>query len=82
MTYESGFRCTWIDSLCIAQNAPDDDDWNQEVPQMGEIYKNAICNLAATAFGNGIAGLFVERKASTLVLAKALCTWRNASLSQ
>lgn len=37
----------WIDSLCICQD--DQDDWLAESAKMGDIYANAICNIAALA---------------------------------
>ncbi|KAF2802111.1 HET-domain-containing protein [Mytilinidion resinicola] len=42
-------RYLWIDALCIVQD--DVDDWRRESAMMGEIYKGAACNLAATAAG-------------------------------
>ncbi|KAG4427885.1 hypothetical protein IFR05_016628 [Cadophora sp. M221] len=59
VTRRLGVRYIWIDSLCILQD--DEDDWNKEAANMGNIYKNAYLNLAATASSNGMGGLHVER---------------------
>lgn len=41
-----GCSYLWIDSLCIIQD--DWDDWLREAALMGNVYKNSICNIAAT----------------------------------
>lgn len=46
ITRHLGFTYIWIDSLCIIQDS--DDDWNREALSMGQIYKNAQCNIAAS----------------------------------
>jgi hypothetical protein len=56
MTRRLGFKHLWIDSLCIIQDSHD--DWLKEAPQMGEVYRNATLNLAATGFSDGRKGLF------------------------
>jgi hypothetical protein len=45
----------WIDSLCIIQDS--DEDWQKQAPEMGKIYHNSWCNLAATAAKDGRDGL-------------------------
>ncbi|CAG8961290.1 hypothetical protein HYFRA_00013569 [Hymenoscyphus fraxineus] len=49
----------WIDSLCIIQDSTE--DWEQESARMESVYKNAVCNIAATAAENGEKGCFVKR---------------------
>lgn len=41
-----GLQYVWIDSLCIFQDSKA--DWGQEAPRMGDVYKNAIVNIAAS----------------------------------
>lgn len=50
-----GYRYLWIDSLCILQDSPE--DWAYESSRMGEVYSQAILNIAATASSNGDGGL-------------------------
>ncbi|OCK85850.1 HET-domain-containing protein [Lepidopterella palustris CBS 459.81] len=55
-------RYIWIDSLCIIQPIPgDNSDWQREGARMGEIYRNAICNIAASAARDSDAGIFTQR---------------------
>lgn len=49
----------WIDSLCILQDSAE--DWRTECSTMGQVYQNAICNIAAAAARNGSEGCFVKR---------------------
>lgn len=49
----------WIDSLCIMQK--DFNDWATESLRMSDVYKGAICNLAASAAKDGRAGLYSPR---------------------
>ena len=59
-------RYLWIDSLCIMQDTVE--DWQNQAPQMGQIYHNSWCNLAATAAKDGRDGLFrfLDRRPQTL----------------
>ncbi|KAK2755848.1 heterokaryon incompatibility protein [Colletotrichum kahawae] len=59
MAIELGVHYIWIDSLCIIQNSKD--DWAHESKTMGDVYRFAICNIAATGYQNGETGLFRER---------------------
>jgi Heterokaryon incompatibility protein (HET) len=59
-----GMVYVWIDSLCIIQDSRR--DWAAESAQMGLIYQNSFCNIAATGFADGTAGLFADRDASLL----------------
>lgn len=54
-----GVSFIWIDSLCIIQDSPE--DWEQESAVMGQVYLNSWCNIAATGFKDGRAGMYVER---------------------
>ncbi|CAG8975341.1 hypothetical protein HYALB_00005671 [Hymenoscyphus albidus] len=49
----------WIDSLCIIQNSKE--DWEQESAQMEFVYRNAVCNIAATGAPNTRIGCFFDR---------------------
>jgi hypothetical protein len=52
-------RYLWIDSLCIIQD--DRADWEREAPRMGDIYRYAICTLAALDAKNPYSGIFSFR---------------------
>jgi hypothetical protein len=54
-----GFQYLWADTLCIIQDATA--DWQVEAKRMGEIYKNSICTIAASAAANGDSGCFFTR---------------------
>ncbi|ORX96558.1 heterokaryon incompatibility protein-domain-containing protein, partial [Clohesyomyces aquaticus] len=54
-----GIRYLWIDSLCIIQDSSE--DWQAEALQMDKVYRNCICNIAATASSDYGNGLFQER---------------------
>lgn len=60
ITRELGFRFLWIDSLCIIQDSRV--DWEEESISMGNIYKNAIFNIAATSAENANAGCCFPRQ--------------------
>jgi hypothetical protein len=55
-----GYRYLWIDSLCILQDSGE--DWKQQAPEMGKVYGNAILNIAATGYRNGMRGLLSARE--------------------
>jgi hypothetical protein len=59
-----GYQYLWIDSLCIIQKSTD--DWHRESAIIGDIYSNAILNIAATASVNGDGGLFHYSKSLEL----------------
>tara|TARA_R110002060_G_scaffold5450_7_gene8454 strand:+ start:1153 stop:2970 length:1818 start_codon:yes stop_codon:yes gene_type:complete len=63
-TRRLGIQYLWIDSLCIVQGCKD--DWAREAGQMGAIFENSTCTLAAIdAIDNerGIdRGLFLPRE--------------------
>lgn len=51
----------WIDFLCIMQD--DEADWLHESPRMGDIYRNAACNIAALGAAGDYEGCFARRAA-------------------
>ena len=51
----------WIDSLCILQD--DESDWLRESPRMGDVYRNAVCNIAALGAMGDHEGCFAKRAA-------------------
>jgi Heterokaryon incompatibility protein (HET) len=55
-----GFRYLRTGSPCIIQDS--EEDWLRGVPQMGSVYGNATCSLAATGFVDGRAGSFSPRE--------------------
>jgi hypothetical protein len=57
-------RYLWIDALCIIQNSKQ--DWENEAPKMGSIYRNAFLGFAATFGKNGETGLFRNRNPLSL----------------
>ena len=63
--FKLGIQYIWIDSLCIIQDSHD--DWAFEASTMGEVYKSAMLNLAATGFYDGRDGLFVSRDPKVLL---------------
>lgn len=65
VTARIGFHYLWIDSLCIIQD--NIGDWRAEAANMGEIYRNGVCNIAATGFKDGASGLFVNRNTKRML---------------
>ncbi|KAK4108975.1 HET-domain-containing protein [Canariomyces notabilis] len=59
-----GLRYIWIDSLCIIQDSPE--DFQVECAQMGKVYLNAVCTIAATDSPTSTTGCLLPRDASTL----------------
>jgi hypothetical protein len=60
VTIELGFEYIWIDSLCIVQD--DIGDWAREASLMGEVYKNASCNISASDFASGEEGFLLPQR--------------------
>lgn len=54
-----GFRYVWIDALCICQDSLQ--DWQNESAQMGVIYENAKCVIAASDARDTLEGCFRTR---------------------
>ncbi|KAK3356722.1 heterokaryon incompatibility protein-domain-containing protein [Lasiosphaeria hispida] len=67
-TRKLGQRYLWIDALCIVQD--DGVDWKREAPQMGLIYQNAYCTLAAAGSSTSTGGLFHRRDSSAAAVIK------------
>jgi hypothetical protein len=59
MTSQLGIKYIWIDCLCILQDCRD--DWAREAARMGDIYRYAKCNIAASGYENSKTSLFMER---------------------
>ena len=59
-----GVSYIWIDSLCIVQDSVQ--DWQRESALMGNVYRCSWCNIAATGFENGLAGIYVQRNLARL----------------
>ncbi|PQE28622.1 heterokaryon incompatibility protein [Rutstroemia sp. NJR-2017a BBW] len=55
-----GVEYLWIDALCILQDSKE--DWELESALMGKVYRNGLCNLAATGSKNGEGGLFTNHR--------------------
>ena len=60
LTRALGFQYIWIDSLCILQD--DTEDWKQESRSMHAVYKNAICNISASGFSDGVEGFLSTKR--------------------
>jgi hypothetical protein len=73
VTSDLGYEYIWIDSLCIIQDSKE--DWLKEGVQMGQIYKNAVCNIALSALEDSHAGLFRSRNIETLLPLKVNVCW-------
>ena len=65
----------WIDSLCIFQDSPE--DWRYEAAQMGQVYENSLCNIAATGASNAEEGCFRDRDESLLRRFTIKSEWDN-----
>jgi hypothetical protein len=72
ITRHLGLRFLWIDSLCIIQDSPE--DWEIESSNMGSVYENSICNIAASAAPDGRAGCFFDRHPLLVQPCEALVT--------
>lgn len=59
ITRKLGYKFIWIDSLCIIQDSVE--DWQQEAAIMGDVYRNAALNIAATSSSDGSGGCFSDR---------------------
>jgi hypothetical protein len=62
VTRELGIQYLWVDSICIIQD--DELDWKQESQNMGQIFENAICTIAATGAEHSEQGLFLNSATS------------------
>ncbi|EFQ28241.1 heterokaryon incompatibility protein, partial [Colletotrichum graminicola M1.001] len=67
----------WIDSLCIMQDSSN--DWEAEAASMGNVYKNALCNIAASDASNSLEGCLYPR--NHRILAPERLPWGSDDLS-
>jgi hypothetical protein len=58
ITHTLGMHYLWIDSLCILQD--NEADWENEAANMGLIYEDASCTIAAAAASHGAMGCFAQ----------------------
>ncbi|KAJ3535727.1 hypothetical protein NM208_g7017 [Fusarium decemcellulare] len=82
VTRQLGFRYLWIDSLCIIQD--DESDWSHESNNMGTIFEEAACTIAAvdSVDDNGIDhGLFLLRETDPLSV-KLMIPYMKVPLSK
>ncbi|KAH8758163.1 heterokaryon incompatibility protein-domain-containing protein, partial [Hyaloscypha sp. PMI_1271] len=75
VTSRLGCSHLWIDSLCIIQDDPKDSA--EESSRMGDIYRNGIFNIAATAANDRAPGLLQTRDPTTISSFKVKMTWKN-----
>lgn len=73
ITRKLGVQYVWIDALCIIQDSVE--DWRKEVVTMGNVYKNALCNIAATGALDSSIGCFWDRNPLLVQPCKLDFTW-------
>ena len=73
VTRKLGIKYLWIDALCILQD--DSLDWSRESFNMGRIYKNAICNIAAGGDFHPDIGIFRLRDPARVRPLKVDVNW-------
>lgn len=56
VTRRLGYQYLWIDTMCIIQD--DDEDKEEEIKKMGDIYAGSICNIAAVSAENSLDSIF------------------------
>ncbi|KAK2017364.1 heterokaryon incompatibility protein [Colletotrichum eremochloae] len=66
VTRKLGVRYIWIDSICIIQDQPLEEDWKAEAKLMHKVYRNSYCNLAAAVSEDSSGGLFRARNSDVL----------------
>ncbi|KAF2760805.1 HET-domain-containing protein, partial [Pseudovirgaria hyperparasitica] len=62
-----GLSWLWIDSLCIIQQGDGGTDWTFQAPLMHQVYRSALCNIAAADSCNATMGLFRDRQRSSFL---------------
>jgi Heterokaryon incompatibility protein (HET) len=55
-----GYTAIWIDALCIIQD--DKEDWESTAPNMGFIYGNSVCTIAALSSADSAGGCYHKRR--------------------
>jgi hypothetical protein len=73
ITRKLGYKFIWIDSLCIIQDSVE--DWRQEAATMGDVYRNAVINIAATGSSDGSGGCFSNRNPIIVEPCKVEADW-------
>ncbi len=76
ITRALGVRYLWIDALCIIQDSTE--DWRKEAAEMGNVYKNGFCNIAATGALNSSIGCFWDRNPLLIQACKIYFKWRES----
>lgn len=59
ITLRLGYQALWIDALCIIQD--DSKDWKAEALNMGYIYANSVCTIAALSSAGSSGGCYAHR---------------------
>ncbi|KAF8860218.1 HET-domain-containing protein [Acephala macrosclerotiorum] len=75
VTRSLGVSFIWIDSLCIFQDSKE--DWVIEAERMGQVYSNALCNIAATASSSPDQGFFRPRNQHVLQRTEIASSWND-----
>jgi hypothetical protein len=75
ITRRLGIRYLWVDSLCILQDSIE--DWRAESALMGDVYRNSVCNIAATGASNSEEGCFVERSIPLVQPCRTNLAWNG-----
>jgi hypothetical protein len=64
-----------IDSHYIIQDSRE--DWKREAANMGQVYPNSYCNIAATGASDGTQGQFFERNLENIEAAEVYVDWNS-----
>ena len=75
LTRSLGIRYIWIDSLCIIQDSAD--DWRSESAIMGEIYRNSLFTIAASAAAEGNGNFYVKRDVLNVTPFSVNIKWKS-----
>ncbi|KAF2650974.1 HET-domain-containing protein [Lophiostoma macrostomum CBS 122681] len=70
-----GIKYVWIDSLCIQQDSAD--DWREQSRLMGNIYRYATVNIAATAAEDSSVGMFRDRDPVAITPVQVSLSWET-----
>lgn len=73
ITPQLHLRYLCIDSLCVVQDSQD--DWQMESSQMGDVYRWAFINIAATGAENSEDGRLFDRDALAIRPTRHSVTW-------
>jgi len=77
ITRKLGYQFIWIDSLCIIQDSVE--DWRHEAETMGDVYRNAVLNIAATGSSDSSEGCFSARDPNIIKPCYVTSSWQEAS---